>query len=182
MNDAEDEFTPPASGNFETEWARTRDSRHRVNWNIGAPIPRLGLSFSVNGRWNSAGFYNLTTGRDDNEDAIFNDRPLGITRNSLRASYTTATDMRLSWTLPSMRSNGSANFQRGPGGGGPRGPGGPGGRQEAQRRFEIYLWATNIFNRVNETGYVGVQTSPLFMQATSAQAARRVELGWRYSF
>jgi hypothetical protein len=181
MNDADDEFTPPASGDFVTEWARTRESRHRVNWNIGMPIQRLGLFWSLNGRWNSGGYYNLTTGRDENGDAIFNDRPFGVARNSLQATHTTQTDMRLSWTIPSMRPNGSVNFQRGPGGGGgPRGPGGQG--QQSQRRFEIYLWATNLFNRVNQTSFVGQQNSPLFMQATSAQAARRVEMGWRFSF
>jgi hypothetical protein len=180
MNDSDDEFTPPASGDFATEWSRTREGHHRVNWNIGVPIQRLGLVASLNGRWNSGGFYNLTTGRDDNGDAIFNDRPAGVSRNSLQATPTTQADMRLSWTLPSMRPNGSVNFQRGPGG---RGPGGPGGRgQGSQRRFEVYLWASNLFNRVNKSGYVGVLTSPLFMQATSAQAARRVELGWRFSF
>jgi hypothetical protein len=183
MDDADDEFTPPATGTFVTEWARTRESRHRVNWNIGMPVQRLGLFLSLNGRWNSGGYYNWTTGRDDNGDAIFNDRPTGVGRNSLQAAYTTATDFRVSWTMPSMRPNGSVNFQRGPGGGGPRGPGGPGGPGgQNQRRFEVYLSASNLFNRVNESGFVGVQTSPFFMQATSAQAARRVELGWRFSF
>ena len=49
-------------------------------------------------------------------------------------------------------------------------------------RFEMYLSVQNLLNRVNKTSFVGVQTSPYFMKATSAQAARRVELGWRYSF
>jgi hypothetical protein len=185
-NDSDDQLTPPATGTFVTEWARTREGRHRINWNIGLPVRRLGLSTSINGRWNSGSYYNLTTGRDDNGDAIFNDRPAGVARNSLQGLATMQTDMRISWTLPSMRPNGSVNFQRGPGGGGPRGPGGPGGRgpgnQQQQRRFEVYLSASNLFNRVNKTGYVGVMTSPLFLQATSAQAARRVELGWRFSF
>lgn len=179
MDDADDEFTPPASGDFFSEWARTRESRHRVNWNVGVPVRRLGLSISMNGRWNSGGYYNLTTGRDDNGDAIFNDRPDGVSRNSLQATGITATDMRVAWTIPARGPNGSVNFQRGPGGGGPRGPGGAG---QAQRRFEVYLWASNLFNHVNKTGYVGVQTSPFFMQATSAQAARRIEVGWRFSF
>jgi hypothetical protein len=178
MDDADDAFTPPPTGSFLDEWAPTREGRHRVNWNVGVPIERLGLSASINGRWNSGGFYTMTTGRDDNGDAIFNDRPAGVPRNSLQASATTQTDLRVSWTLPSMR-GGEIDFQRGPGGGG-RG-GGPRG-QGAERRFEIYLWASNVFNRVNKTGYVGVLTSPFFMQPTSAQAARRVELGWRFSF
>ena len=44
------------------------------------------------------------------------------------------------------------------------------------------LVAQNLLNRVNKSSYVGVMTSPYFMHATSAQAARRVELGWRFSF
>jgi hypothetical protein len=187
-NDADDALTPPASGTYVTEWARTRDGRHRLNWNIGVPLQRWGLFTSINGRWNSGGFYTITTGTDDNVDAIYNDRPLGVPRNSLQAQYTIQNDMRVSWTLPSVRPNGSLNFQRGPGGGGggPRGPGGPGGRgggnQQNQRRFEMYLSVQNLLNRVNKTSYVGVRTSPFFMQPTSAQAARRIELGWRYSF
>jgi hypothetical protein len=182
MNDADDEFTPPATGDFATEWARTRQSRHRINWNVGVPIQRWGLFASINGRWNSGGYYNWTTGRDDNGDAIFNDRPGGVSRNTLQASSTTQTDLRLSWTLPSMRPRGSALLQRGPGAG-PRGPGGPGGRGErSQRRFEIYLWATNLLNTVNRTSFVGVDSSPFFRQPTSAQAARRLEMGWRFSF
>jgi hypothetical protein len=178
MNDADDEFTPPSTGDLAAEWARTREPHHRVNWNVGFPVRRLGLSASLNGRWTSGAYYTLTTGRDDNGDAIFNDRPLGVPRNSLQASYTTATDMRLAWTTPSARPGGSVNMQRGPGG--PRGPGG--GAAQSQRRFEVYLWVSNLFNRVNKSGYVGVQTSPYFMRATSAQAARRIELGWRFSF
>jgi len=185
MNDADDALTPPATGTFATEWAPTREGRHRLNWNIGAPIQRWGLFASINGRLNSGGLYNLTTGRDDNGDAIFNDRPAGVARNSLIGAFTTQIDMRLSWTVPSSRPGGGVGFQRGPGGGGGGPRGGPGGRgagNQPQRRFEMYLFATNLLNRVNRSSYVGVLTSPLFMQATSAQAARRVELGWRFSF
>jgi hypothetical protein len=183
MNDADDEFAPPPTGEFVSEWARTREGQHRINWNIGVPIQRLGLFASINGRWNSGGYYNWTTGRDNNRDAIFNDRPAGVLRNSLQAVSTTQTDFRLSWTLPSMRPAGSALLQRGPGGGGPRGPGGPGGGgNERQRRFEVYLVASNLLNTVNKSGFVGVETSDFFMRATSAQAARRVEMGWRFSF
>jgi Carboxypeptidase regulatory-like domain len=184
-NDGDDALTPPPLGTFLTEWARTREGHHRVNWNFGVPVQRWGLMTSINGRWNSGGYYTITTGVDNNSDAIYNDRPISVGRNTLQATSTFQNDVRISWTLPSMRPNGSLNFQRGPGGGGPRGGPGPGGRgqgNQSQRRFEVYLFATNLLNRVNKTGYVGVATSPYFMHATSAQAARRVELGWRFSF
>jgi hypothetical protein len=187
LNDAEDALTPPPLGTFATEWAPARsDMRHRLNWNLGAPITRWGLFASINGRLQSGVPYNVTTGRDNNGDAIFNDRPLSTSRNSLRGALTTQTDLRVGWSIPSQRPNASpsaplslASFQRGPGAG-PRGPGGPGARN--QRRFEMYLSVSNLFNRVNHSSYVGVLTSSLFGQPTSAQAARRVELGWRVSF
>ena len=119
---------------------------------------------------------------------MFSDRPAGTPRNSLRGDPTVQTDLRLSWSLATQRVNGQQGFnaQRGPGGGGgPRGPGGPGGGPGGRnqgRRFEMYLFVTNLFNRVNYSSYVGVLTSPLFGQPTSSQAARRVEFGWRFSF
>ena len=181
-NDSEDALTPPPLGTFETEWAPARnDSRHRLNWNVGGPIV-WGVTASINGRLNSGTPYNITTGFDDNGDALFTDRPLGTPRNALRGQLTMQTDVRLSWSLSQFRPNASAAFnaQRGPGGG-PRGPGGPGNRGQG-RRFEMYLFVQNIFNRVNHTSYVGVLTSPFFGSPTSAQAARRMELGWRFSF
>jgi hypothetical protein len=183
LNDGEDALTPPPTGTFDTEWAPSRgDSRHRVNWNIGGPIV-WGVTASLNGRFQSGTPYNMTTGGDDNGDALFNDRPFATPRNSLRGSFTTQADLRLSWSLASFRPNASAifNAQRGPGGGGGPRPGGPGGRNQG-RRFEMYLFVTNLLNRVNYSSYVGVVTSPLFGRPTSAQAARRVELGWRFSF
>jgi len=181
FNDADDALTPPASGTFATEYGPSRgDVRHRLNWNIGGPII-WGISASMNGRLQSGTPYNITTGLDNNGDAIFNDRPSGVDRNRLRGLLTTQTDFRLSWSIPQFRPNGAAVFaQRGPGGG-PRGPGGPGNRGPS-RRFEMYLFAQNVFNRVNFSSYVGVLTSAFFGRPTSAQNARRVEFGWRFSF
>lgn len=187
FNDGDDTLTPPPLGTLETEWAPARgDARHRLNWNLGGPII-WGVSAFLNGRLNSGAPYNMTTGRDDNADAIFNDRPAGTRRNSLRGELTTQTDLRLSWSVPQFRPNAGAifNAQRGPEGQGPRGPSGPGGgpgNRGQGRRFEMYLLVQNLFNRVNRSSWVGVLTSPLFGQPTSAQAARRIEMGWRFSF
>jgi hypothetical protein len=70
--------------------------------------------------------------------------------------------------------------QRGPGGG----PGGgrPGGQRSSDRSAELYLYVSNLFNRVNYTSFVGNMTSQLFGQPTSAGAARRVETGLRFRF
>lgn len=187
MNDADDALTPPATGTFATEWAPARgESRHRFNWNIGGPIGPWGLTASLNGRVQSGVPYNVTTGRDENLDAIFNDRPAGGPRNARRGALTTQTDLRVGWMITGRPVNAQIAAQRGPGGGsGPRGaPGrgrGPGVREQG-KRLEAFLFVSNLFNRVNYGSYVGVLTSPFFGQPTSAQAARRVELGWRFSF
>lgn len=185
QNDGDDALTPPPTGTFDAEWGPSRgDVRHRLNWNMGAPISRWGVVASLSGRLQSGSPFNLTTGRDDNADAIFNDRPVGAARNSLRGAFTTQTDLPVAWTIPSQRPSGAIGFQRGPGGQGPRGAGGPAGpgARNQGRRFEMYLVVSNLLNRTNRTSYVGVLTSPLYGQPTSAQAARRVELGWRFAF
>lgn len=190
QNDGDDALTPPPLGTYDTEWGPSRgDSRHRVNWNVGFPVQRVGLFLSVNGRFQSGVPYNITTGVDGDKDAIFNDRPIGVPRNSLRGAFTTQNDLRISWTVPVQTPRGAIGFQRGPGGGGPRGPGGPGGPggrpgagNQPQRRFEMSLSITNLFNRVNRSSYVGVLTSPFFGLPTSAQAARRIEMGFRFNY
>ncbi len=219
MNDADDALTPPSTGTFETEWGSARgESRHRFNWNIGGQIgpPAWGLNASVSGRLNSGTPYNVTTGRDENADALFNDRPAGGARNSRRGAVTTQTDSRVSWMIIGRPINASVPFsasasaprelvgsygetspqrlaalsreggQRGPGGGGPRGGAGPAGRGPGQqnqgKRLEMFVSAQNLFNRVNYSNFVGVLTSPFYGRATSALAARRMELGWRFSF
>jgi len=59
----------------------------------------------------------------------------------------------------------------------------PGGL-DGQKRYsvELYAQAYNALNRVNPLNFSGVLTSPFFGQATSAAAARRVEVGTRFSF
>ncbi len=198
LNDADDALTPPPLGTFAPEWASARgESRHRFNWNIGGaigPIP-WGINASLNGRFKSGTPYNVTTGRDENGDALFNDRPADdAAQQRASAIRLRQTDIRVSWMIAGRPIAADRPFsaQRGPGGppaggqgGGPRGGGGPGrgpGQQNQGKRLEMYVSVQNLFNRVNYGSYVGVLTSPFFGRATSAQAARRMELGWRFSF
>jgi hypothetical protein len=173
-NDADDVLTPPPDGRtFSTEWARARgDVPHRLTWNVGGPIGTWGLSASMYGRVQAGTPYTITTGFDDNADAVFSDRPDGVGRNTLRGDAIVSADLRLTWTVPSAR----PAEQRGPDGG----RGGPGGR--SNRRFETFLSVNNLFNTVNYGSYVGVLTSPYFERPTSALTARRLEVGWRIRF
>jgi hypothetical protein len=49
-------------------------------------------------------------------------------------------------------------------------------------RLEFYAQAFNLLNHANLGAFSGVETSPFFGQATSAQPPRRMELGMRFNF
>jgi hypothetical protein len=49
-------------------------------------------------------------------------------------------------------------------------------------RLELYAQVSNLLNHTNLGSFAGVQTSPFFGQATSAQAPRRMEVGMRLNF
>jgi hypothetical protein len=182
-SDADDSLTPPPDGRtFDTEWGPSRgDQGHRMSWSLGGPI-RWGIEGSVSGRFSQGSRYNVTTGLDTNGDAYFNERPLGVTRYSRRGDVQAGTDLRLSWR-PSLSRQGERGFgaQRGPGGN-QGGAGRQGGQRNSDRSAELYLYVSNLFNRVNYTSFVGNLTSQLFGQPTSAGAARRVETGLRFRF
>lgn len=49
-------------------------------------------------------------------------------------------------------------------------------------RLEFYAQAFNLLNHANLGVFCGVQTSPFFGRATSAQPPRRMEVGMRFNF
>jgi hypothetical protein len=64
------------------DWARN-DQRHQMQGQFQIAPPKAG-NFNFNFNANSGRTYSITTGRDDNFDQSFNDRPAGVKRNSLR--------------------------------------------------------------------------------------------------
>lgn len=99
---------------------------------------------------------NVTTGRDDNGDTIFNDRPAGVGRNSERTSGFAQFDLSL---LRDLRI----------------------GRGRLQLRADIF----NVFNRTNFSGFFnygasGVrpdESGTLAFQPTAAGPARQFQFG-----
>ena len=91
-------FSPLAAGDdLDAEWGPTSgDARHRVGGSINVN-PLNSLSVSLNASYRTATPYNVTTGRDDNGDGVFNDRPAGTSRNSARGSDSFDLGGRVSW-------------------------------------------------------------------------------------
>jgi hypothetical protein len=187
LNEADSPFTLPADNfNLRAERGPSPDDiRHRLYATLGLQLLkglRLGTTFYAN----SGLPYNITTGRDDNGDTVFNDRPAGVLRDSARGASQWDLSMRLSWLLAFGESRGGSQA--------------PGTRlirvsssdvgalaselaaSEKRWKINFYLQAFNLLNHTNLINYTGVQTSPFFGQATAALPGRRIESGIRFSF
>ena len=203
---------PSNSLDPDADWGpAAQDVRHRVFVLANAPLP-YGLRVGLNSRYSSARPYNLTTGIDNNEDTVFNDRPAGVGRNSLRGASNWTVDLRVTKSInlggvalrggpegvpmgggvpPASNAQGFA--AQGPGGMGGGGRGGGGGGDEGPRMFvaegnaaryrlDLYTSVTNLLNHVNLNTFVGNLRSSFFGTATSAAPARRLEFGATFSF
>jgi hypothetical protein len=196
---------PMDSLNPDLEWGpQGQDIRHQGQ--IGGML-RLPYDVRLQGNFQvrSAPAYNLTTGRDDNRNGVINDRPFGVSRNSLRGDATwNITQFTLnksigfgpSRTNPNTQGGGQqggnrpqGNFQGGQGfqgGGGFRGGGRGGGNfgNASNSRFQVQLSlrAQNPLNRTIPQGWTGNMLSRYFMTATGVQNARRIEFETSFRF
>jgi hypothetical protein len=194
-NDSDGPFSLPAnSHDLDGEWGRAAGvPRHIFSGIVNTTLPknvRLGLSATAR----TGSPYNITTGRDDNADTVFNDRPLGVGRNSGLTDGMWDAAARVSYAFGFGQRPAAAGGM--PGGqtmviqriGGASGAGdmlgalGGGGAEDKRIRFELYVSAQNLFNHVNPIGFSGVMTSPFFGQPTAAMPGRRVDVGVRVGF
>jgi hypothetical protein len=167
---------PSDSLNPDVDWGPSRqDVRHRLQVQAQAPI-LFGVRGNVNLNIASGVPYNMTTGRDDNDDGVFNDRPEGVSRNSLRGDTTWGLNLNLSrrFALSSVSTVTPAAQRFG-------GPGGRGGNGQG-KSMELFIQAQNVLNHVTHTGYTGNLSSPFFGLATSVGQPRDVNVGVRFNF
>ena len=186
-NEADSPFSLP-SNNFNFRADRgpaATDMRHLISGFISKRLP-MGFGISTIFQATSAPPYNITTGFDNNGDTVINDRPFGVGRNSARGASRWEIGSRLSWGKnfgPEQQQTGAPQVRmiRVGGGDGASAPSiGMGGTRKY--RIEFYAQAFNLLNHANLGAFSGVQTSPFFGQATSAQPPRRMELGMRFNF
>ena len=186
-NEADSPFSLP-SNNFNLRADRgpsASDFRHLVSGFISKRLP-MGFGISTIFQATSALPYNITTGFDNNSDTVINDRPTGVGRNSARSKARWEIGSRLSWGKdfgPEQQVAGGPQFRmiRVGGGDGAAPPSMSLGANK-KYRLEFYAQAFNLLNHANLGVFNGVETSPFFGQATSAQSPRRFELGMRFNF
>jgi hypothetical protein len=177
-NNTDGPFAIPATGNLGDEWGLAPgDVRHRLSFSYNNQIIRnLQVSTQVNVVGGPA--YGIRTGRDENGDSIFNDRPGGVGRNTLRGATHATLNMFTQYTFVfggqtvsvpagvAVISGTVRTFDQ------------SGGRY----RLSIGIFAENITNRANYVGYSGTMTSPHFGRPTAVAGMRRVQLGTNFSF
>ena len=202
FSDTDGAFSLPANNHdLRADWGRSsQDRRHSVFTGFNLQLP---WNFTANTRLraNSGRPFNITTGFDDNNDTVINDRPAGVSRNSGEGPGLFNIDLTLAKTISlSSNRNGQqagnsprdfplpGGIGRGgrPGGGGGGRGGGFGGRGDRGRRggpeMRIFANLRNALNHTNFTRFSGVLTSRYFGQPNSARSPREVEVGVRFSF
>jgi hypothetical protein len=175
------EFAIPP-GPLSDEWGRSvRDNPGR--WNAYTNVTMLrNLSAYVYWSLQGGNVYTIRTGLDDNGDLIFNDRPAGVERNSLRGEATGNLGVQFSYSIPIRKrtgtlppifgitsNNGQITVNQFAG-------------DQARYRIQIRCDVQNLTNHYNYTGYSGVLTSPFFGQPTAVQGPRRIDLGVVFNF
>jgi len=196
-------FSIPATGNLADEWGPAASGpngpffifngvpifgtppgatyiRSRLNVNFNNQIIRnVMVSLGVN--TSTAPPYTLLTGSDNNDDGVFNDRPSGIGRNSLRASAQTNVFL-------------FAAYQFAFGTIAPLPPGvgvfGGGGAAQVRTfdqgnkryRMQLFVQAQNLTNQRNYAGYSGTMTSPFFGRPTTVNGMRKIDFGISIQF
>ena len=171
-NNFDGPFVVPPSGSLITEWAPSLgDRRHRYQIALNSQALRnLNASLALGG--NTGTPYNITTGFDDNNDSLFNDRPAGVGRNSVRTTSQATVSANLSYSLPVGATTASREIQERGGDRGDRG-----GPAAGKYRLVFMLAVNNLTNRTNYSGFNGIQTSPFFLTPTAAQNPRKVDIG-----
>ncbi len=203
-NNTDGPFSVSPTGTLDTEWgpsvgggvggggfvpgvftfgggSNSIDIRHRANISFNNQIVR-NLLIAVNVNASSAPPYTLLTGVDTNGDGIFNDRPAGAGRGTLRASgqLTVNTMFGYVFMFGKMKT--------------PLPPGigvfGQGAAAQvrtvdqgnARYRLQFFVQTQNLTNERNYLGYSGTVTSPFFGQPTAVSGMRKIDVGIGINF
>ena len=180
-NNSDGPFATPATGSLADEWGSAPfHVPHRVNVTFNNQTVR-NLLTQVNFNTSSGNPYTIRTGLDENGDLIYNDRPIGIGRNTVRGEQQWSLNVAAAYTILFGRQTALPPGIAVVGGGG--GPQVTAVNQNGARfRVQFVVQAQNVTNNANYTGYSGVLTSPFYGQPTSVTGTRRVDMGVQFQF
>jgi hypothetical protein len=182
-NNTDGAFSTPAT-DLASDWGPANgDIRHRGSVSFGTAVIR-GLSASLNLNRNSARPLTIRTGFDDNGDLIYNDRPIGVGRNSARVpgQFTSSANFGYTFSFGRRKVNSGGGVSITANAGAAPVVNITGGQAVARYRLSLSVSMQNLFNQPNYNGYSGVMTSRNFLQPTSASGVRRTTVNMGLSF
>jgi hypothetical protein len=148
-----DQFNPTSG-----EWGRADfDQRHRFNM-LESFKPGKQFTIGVGLTLASGKPYTETTGSDPFNTGLFNERPAGVSRNTLEGPSYADLDLRVSRDFFLSR------------------------KKDKGMVATVALDAFNVLNTVNYPAYIGDVSSLLFEHAVSSLPARRMQLTARFKF
>ena len=152
-NNSDGPFATPATGSLDAEWGSAPfHVPHRFNVTFNNQIVR-NLLGQINFNTASGNPYTIRTGFDENGDLIYNDRPDGVGRNTVRGEQQWNLNMAAAYTILFGRQTTLPPGIAVVGGGG--GPQVQTVNQSGQRfRLQFVVQVQNVTNNAN---YVGLQ-------------------------
>lgn len=151
-------YFPQNSYAPQTDYARADGDRRNLFYVLGLITLPAHLVLGEAIGYGSGYPYSMTTGFDNNGDGIFNDRPAGVSRNSLTGPSELRFDLKL-----------NRDFQLSK-------------KKEAARVLTAGVTATNVLNHTNYGEPIGVVTSPYFGKSVTSEPPRRLQLNLSYRF
>jgi len=182
-NNTEGAFAVPAT-ELTREWGpSSQDIRQRASVSFGTAAVR-GLSASMGLSGTSRRPLTIKTGFDDNGDLIFNDRPAGVGRNSVRVpgQWTSTASFGYAFSFGSRRVASGGGVSITQSAGGALSVNVAGSEPVPRYRLNLSVNMQNLFNRPTYGGYSSVITSPTFLQPTSASGVRRTTMNINLTF
>ncbi len=149
------------------------DEAHTIDTSINLRLP-WNIDANTQFDWSSGEPYSLETGEDDNQDSNDNDRPPGVSRNSLTGPSFFEMGLELSKSFILIPEAERTALD-------PAAGGGYFGRRSGVR-MTIVAVAENVLNRFNASRISGVQSSPFFGLPTRARDGRKVTMSVRFDF
>jgi hypothetical protein len=151
-------YFPGNSYNPGADWGRSdNDRRHKFDL-LASTQPTRFFTFGVALSLYSDKPVNVTTGADNNNDGIINDRPAGYSRNSMHGPGLINLDLNLSHDFPLSKA------------------------KKETRLISVALNSFNVLNHPNYVTYIGTLSSPLFGKPVAAQPPRRMQLDVQFKF
>ena len=130
----------------------------------------------------SAPPYTLLTGHDNNDDGIFNDRPAGAGRNTLRAGGLLSVNVFAGYNFAFGHSTAALPPGIGVFGSGAAAQVRSVDLGPARYRLQLFVQAQNLTNEANYLGYSGTLTSPFFGKPTAVSGMRKIDFGFNFGF